>query len=208
MNYLKIKLIMIKIIIIWAWWHAEVIKNSILYTKDYQFLWYLDDNKVWSEILGKISTYSQYITSVKFICWIGDNNLREKYYSIIKEAWGKFWNVIHPNSYIESWVILGEWIFIWSNTYINIGSRIWNNSIINNGVIVEHHNSIWMNVHMAPWVITWWNVSVWDNVFLWLWSIIINNITIWDNVFSWAWTLIHKNVDENLKIVWVPFKIL
>lgn len=196
-----------KIIIIWAWLHAEVVRNIISYNSNNNFIWYLDDNKTWSEIIWKIEEFIKYRDNVYFICGIWDNSVREDIFNKIKLKWWKFINAIHPKAYIEKWVILGEWIVIWANSYINIWSEIWDNTIINNGVIIEHHNKIWKHCHLAPWVVTWWSVILEDNIFVWIWTNIINNIFIWKNIFIWAWSLIHKNIKEkNVKVFWVPFK--
>lgn len=194
------------IIIIWAWLHAEVVKNIISYDLNNNFIWFLDDNKKWDNILWNIDNFLNYIDSHYFICSIWDNIYRDIIFNKIKNNWWKFINAIHPKSYIEEWVLLWEWIMIWANSYINICSKIWSNSIINNWVIIEHHNTIGNSVHIAPWVVTWWSVMIWNKTFIWLWSNIINNIKIWNENIIWAGTLVNKDINKDkVKVFWVPF---
>ena len=197
-----------KVIILWAWWHAEVIKNILEYDSETEFLWYLDDNKVEAEVVWTISDASKYIDDTYFICWIWNNEVRKNIYNWIKRKWWKFINAIHTTSTIEKWVILWDGVMVWAHSYLNIWVKVWNNTIINNNNVIEHHNTIWNDCHLAPWVITWWTVCVKDLVFLWMWSVVVNNISIWEKVYAWAWTVINKDVKSNSKIVWVPFKYL
>ena len=196
------------IIIIWAWLHAEVITNIISYDLNNNFIWYLDDNKKWYNILWKIKDFLNYIDNYYFICAIWDNTSRDIIFNKIKSKWWKFINAIHPQSYIEKWVLIWEWVMVWANTYINICSQIWDNTIINNWVIVEHHNIIWNSCHLSPWVISWWHIKIENNVFLWLNTLINDEIVIEKNVFSWSWTVINRNVEKNSIIIGVPYKII
>jgi len=196
------------IIIVWAWLHAEVVKNIISYNKNYSFYWYLDDIKKWKDVIWTINDIDNYIENYYFICAIWDNNIRWKIFELVKNKWWKFINAIHPESFIEKSSKLWEWIMIWAKVYINIDTKIWDNSIINNWVIIEHHNKIWKNCHLAPWVITWWSVNIWDNVFLGLNTLIFNNIYINDKNIIWAWSLVNKDILEtNIKWFWLPFNI-
>ncbi len=198
-----------KIIIIWAWLHAEVLKNTIeASSKEYLFSWYLDDSRTWNEILWDINSFTNFTNSHYFICWIWDNQFRDAIFHKIKNSWWKFINVIHSSSIIEAWVDLWEWIFLWAHSYVNIWSKIGSNTIINNWVIIEHHNSIWTSVHMAPWTTTWWSTTINDRSFIWIGTSVINNIYIWKDNIIWASSLVHKDIKEdNIKAFWVPFKI-
>jgi len=81
---------------------------------------------------------------------IGDNQVRENYYEMIRKMGLEMVNAIHQTSYCASGVKLGSGLTIAMGALVSTGAKIGNNTIINTGTIIEHDNDIGDHVHIAP----------------------------------------------------------
>lgn len=184
-----------KVIIIGAGGHGKVAKNILTYKKEYRVIGFLDDNKKGKSVFGKLSDFEKYLKGNLFFIAIGNNKIRAKVYNLISSKNGKFVNAIHPNSYVENSVVIGENVMIGAFSYINIDSKVSDNTIINNGCIVEHHNTIGKHCHLAPGVVTAGDVTIEDFVWVGLGTTIKEGLRIGKNSFIGA----HSNVVKDIK---------
>jgi len=105
---------------------------------------FLDDNV---DALTGFKNYPQIISSVEdyqiqeddlFICALGDIKYKKKYVNLILGKGGKFTNIIHPNTVINSNVKLGIGVIICPFTYISNDVTIGNFTTIQTHVAVGH----------------------------------------------------------------------
>lgn len=137
---------------------------------------------------------------------IGDNKIRSFYFKILKLKLIKFINLISKNSYVSSFISLGEGILINNNCIINAGSKINDNCIINSGAIIEHDVIIGKNSHICPGVTIGGNTSIGENCFIGLGSNIIDKIKIGSNTVLGSGSLVIKNIKSNQVFAGSPAK--
>ncbi len=195
-----------KIIILWAGEQWHIIKNILSYYKNRIFMWFLDDNKKWKDILWNTSSVARFIDWYYFFVAFWNNLIRKKHFNSLIKKWAKFVSIIHPSSFIEQEVIIWNNVSIWAMAYININTTIWNNTIINDWTIIEHDNNIWENCHVAPWVVTAWWINIWNNVSVWMWSLIMEDLEIVNDSIIWAWSNVIKNISKPWIYIWNPAK--
>jgi acetyltransferase EpsM len=158
-----------KIVIVGAGEQGRITQRILSYNKKYKILGFLDDIKTGDEILGTIKSVKSWIDkdkNISFFVAIGDNYVRREVYNKINKDGARFVNAIHPSAHVEEGISLGDNITIGAFSYINIGSSIGSNTIINNGCIVEHDNIIGQHCHLAPRVVTAGEVEIQDGAFV------------------------------------------
>lgn len=169
----------VKIVIIGAGLHGQVVRNILGSDKKYSFAGFLDDAQTGRDILGQTRSIAEFCKSgFYFHIGIADVNLREKFFNLIKKQRGKLVNIIHPTACLEKSVKLGEGVFVGANAYININTSIGDNAVINNGCLIEHDNNIGQHCHLAPAVVIGGSVKIDEKVFIGLGSTIRNGIHI------------------------------
>jgi sugar O-acyltransferase (sialic acid O-acetyltransferase NeuD family) len=146
--------------------------------------------------------------NIDFILGIGDNATR---YSCGKRVLAKnckLINISHPSSVISKNTKLGIGNFFSGRSVINPMSTIGNFCIINTGSIVEHDCVIKDAVHIAPGAILLGNVIVGEGSFIGANSVIKEGVKIGKNVVVGAGSVILKDVEDGIKIVGNPGRIL
>ncbi len=145
--------------------------------------------------------YNKGIKNV-FICigYIGNSNVRNKLYKIVKNIGFKLPNIIDKTAIIANNVDLGEGIFIGKRAVLNSNVKICNMSIINTGAIVEHESYIGEFSHISIGSILCGNVKVEENVFIGANSTIIQGINVGENTIIGAGSIVLKNIIPNSKL--------
>lgn len=171
-----------KIIIIGAGENAQIVANILAYQAENKIIGFLDDNKRGQDILGKISDYVNYNKKdYYFFVSFGNGQLRKKFYLRLKRDKVKFINAIHPTTWIEKKVELGENVMVGAFSYININTKIGDNTIINNGCLIEHDNKIGKHCQLTPGIVTGGGVTIAEGVYVGLGTIIRDHIVIAKN---------------------------
>lgn len=165
---------------------------------DYEFLGFLDDEKNNEGVIGMLSDLDNYLDgSIQFFIALGDNALRKTIFERIKENGCNCVNIIHPSAVIESDVKLGTGVFIGAQSFINIGSEVGDNTYINNGCIIEHHNKIGSHCHLAPGVTTAGDVTVRDLCLVGVGSVVMRGLTIGKNTLLGAGSNLLQSTKED-----------
>lgn len=206
------------IFIIWSWWHANVVIDIIENNNEYNIEWVIDFYTkekyfLWYTIISNWDTLKNIFdwrNDIHVFIAIWENNIREKEYLNLVSKYNNilFPNTIHNSAIISEKAHLWKWIFIWPWVVINTNSTIWNFSLINTKVSIDHDSIISDFSSIWPWVTLGWWVKIWNYSHIWLWANILEKIHIWENSLVWAWSLINKNIDNNLVIYWVPWKVI
>lgn len=189
-----------KIIIVGAGQHGQVVKNCVTQLSSFEFAGFLDDTKTGAEILGGFADFEKYKATHFFHIALGNQIARQALYEKFTASGCHFIALVHPTAKVENSVSLGKNVFVGAMTYINVHSAIGDNSIINNGCIIEHDNQIGSNTHLTPGVVTGGGAKIGNSVFIGLNSTIRDHITIGDNCLIGMGTTVVKNLEPNVQV--------
>jgi UDP-N-acetylbacillosamine N-acetyltransferase len=118
--------------------YGKEIEDVSEQTNQFTSIQFLDD-----KLETKISDFAHYISEgAEFYVAFGDNELRGKWCSAVKEAGGKLSTIIHPTAYISPKAIIHPGTAILPKAVVNTYSIIEEGSIINTGAIVDHDSII------------------------------------------------------------------
>ncbi len=184
-----------KVVIIGVGGHGHVVRNILEHHLDAHIIALLDDDTTKEGVADSVSAFTRYINDARFIIAIGNNETRERIYTMLCNESALFINVIHPDALIEDDVRIGQGVMIGARTYLNTGAEIGDNTIINNGVIIEHHTRVGNHCHIAPRVVTGGDVIIEDTVWVGLGSTIRNEITIKARSFIGMGSNVVKDVE-------------
>ena len=113
----------------------------------------------------------------------------------------KFFNLIHPTSFIAQNVQLGSGICILANSYVGPNSIIGDQTCINTGCIIEHDCVLGANIFLGPSVTLAGNVNLGSRSFVGMHASIAENLTIAERTIIGANSLILNNIDQTDRTV-------
>ena len=164
-------------------------------------------NKKKFKVIGDHNSMIFYRKKIsKVIVTIGDNEIRKKYYKVLKNNKFRFATLIHSNSYLGIGSKVGEGSMVMQGSLINTDSVIGKNCIINSNASIDHDCLIKDHTHICPGVTLAGNVKIGENCWIGLGAKIIENCIIGDNVFVAAGALVTKNLKSNSFVKGVPAK--
>ncbi|MFC1726370.1 acetyltransferase [candidate division KSB1 bacterium] len=135
------------------------------------------------------------------------NNIKKKEIArFLKRNKFNFASIISPNSYISSYVEIGEGCIINPNVTILPNTIIGNHVIIHSGCVIEHDNEIKDYANIAPGVITAGYVQIGEGCFVYTASSITPKVKIGDWAIIGAGTVVRKNVKEHDVVAGNPAK--
>lgn len=187
--------------------HAKVI-ISLLESNNVSINSFFDDNIDIKEFNGfnVIGGYdSQYQKELKLIISIGDNFARKKISNIINHSFSK---VFHKSSQIDERSFINIGTVVMHNSVIQSGASIGKHCIINTNAIIEHDCFIYDFVHISPSVTLCGNVFVGEGTHIGAGSTVIPNIKIGKWCVIGAGAVITKDVPDYSLVVGVPGKII
>ena len=164
------------------------------------------NNKIFKVVndLELIKKYKK--KKIKVLITIGNNEIRKKYYNILKKNNFSFPTLIHPKSYSSIGSKIGEGSVVLQGCIINTDSVIGKNCIINTGASIDHDCAIKDHTHICPGVVIAGNVKIGRNCWIGLGVKIIENCIIGDNVFVAAGSVVTKNIKANSFVKGIPAK--
>ncbi len=198
-----------KLLLIGAGGHCKVVIDVLLFRKEYDVTGIIDlKERIGTKVLGVpvIGTDSDlprlFRSGIKH-CFIsigsvGNPRLRVKSYNFSKKLGFEFPNLISPDAWVSSHVILGEGNYIAPLAVVNAGTQIGDNCIINTGAIIEHDCKIDNFVHLSPGVVVSGGVHVGARSHIGTGTNIIQNLKIGSNVIVGAGSVVTKNVREGV----------
>lgn len=111
----------------------------------YQEINFLDD-----KLNNKLIDFKKHVSEDSyFYVAFGDNALRRKWISAVKESGGKLATIIHPTAYISPKANIGEGVAILPKAVINTYSNIEDGVIVNTGAIVDHDSTVDICAHIC-----------------------------------------------------------
>lgn len=187
---------------------AKVIYDLIL--SNNHLLEYLVDDQPYEGFPHHLEIFKptrELIQNKKVIIAIGDNRIREKIYSEIKD-WCTFETLHHSSAYVSRFSEVGEGTVIMPQACINAEVTIGKHCIINTACTIEHDCVIEDFVHISPKASLAGNITVKKGAHVGLGANIIQGVTIGENALVGAGTVVLRDVPANAVVVGNPGRII
>jgi len=195
--------------------HARVVMETALQMPEkWNILGYLDpkedresDKRFSIKHLGDDSEVRNILEKdpeCKFICGIGNNQMRRKLIIKLKIPDDNWATVIHPAAEISPNAEIGNGTAIMSRAVIQTGAVVENHVIINSGAIIEHDSVIGAFSHIAPGVVTGGGVKVGKEVFVGLGARIRDHISIGKAVTVGTGSVVVTDLNDDQIVVGIP----
>lgn len=139
-----------------------------------------------------------------FFVAIGNNQVREQFFNLLRSKNIKQPILIHPTAVIDSTVMIKEGTAIMANAVINANTVIGNGCIINTAATIDHDCMLGNFVHISPGVHVAGTVRIGDKTWVGIGSSIINNINICSEVIIGGGTTVIDNISNSGKYVGTP----
>ena len=156
-------------------------------------------------ILGDYNLLSNNeIQNKNFGITIGDNKLRGKVASLIRNKKGHTPNLIHPNAMISKSANLGIGCFIHSNSTVWTKVIIGNDCILSPYSLITHHAKTGNSCFITSYSVIGAYAVLENNIMIGLNSTILPRIKIGENCFIGAKSNVTKSFGENCLIIGNP----
>lgn len=182
-----------KIIIVGGGQNGFVIKGILEHDTTNQIVGFLDDKLTGPHILGTSADFGKFPDHAFFVA-IGTIKWRRETYELLKKAGVTFINAIHPTAFIEKSATIGENVMVGAFSYLNVGSSVGNDVLINNGCIVEHDCSLGDHSDINPGVVMGGGVTIGNGAFIGLGAKLRDHISIGENAIVGMGTVVLKDV--------------
>lgn len=133
------------LLIIGAGGHGNVIKE-IAEDIGYERIGFIDD--VNPNALGKIKDVGKFKDYQEAFVSIGNNTIRNKLLSLLKEVGYHIPILIHPTAYVSKSAVIEEGTVIEPKAIVNTHAKVGMGSIVSVGAIIDHDVSLGKCVHI------------------------------------------------------------
>jgi len=106
-----------------------------------------------------------------------------------------FEKLIHPSSFVDPSVVIGEGSFVLPGCTIDVGSKLGNNVLLNTGSTIAHDTTICNHSFLAPAVAVAGKTIINECCILGINCTIIDNLLIGKNIRIGAGSLVLKNIE-------------
>lgn len=138
-----------RLVILGAGGHGQVVADVARQTKKYSEIIFLDDNSPLAA--AKCDEFSRFADSdTEMYAAFGNNALRLSFLDRFRENGIKAAQIVHPLSYISDTATLSAGCCVMPYAIINTDCKIARGCIINCGSIVDHGCVIEEGVHVSP----------------------------------------------------------
>lgn len=135
-----------KVIIIGSGGHGRSVAESIIQTGEFTLIGFVDDSFIpgatlWGHpIFGKINDLAdlQHLANFAVVA-IGNNDVREKIFSLLNAIDFKLASVFHPKSIISPSAVIGEGTVVMAGGVVGTEAKLGRGVIVNCGATVDHH---------------------------------------------------------------------
>jgi sugar O-acyltransferase (sialic acid O-acetyltransferase NeuD family) len=188
--------------------HAKVVIDLLKQLNMYHIVGMYDDNKVGYfndiPILGKIKDLN--IRIENYVITIGNDKIRKKIYNNYVNL--NYPVLIHPSAIIADNVKINKGTIIMAGaiiqTYVEIGKMC----ILNTKCSIDHESTINDFTSICPGATICGQVNIGNTTFIGANSVIIQNINIGNNCIIGAGSVVIRDVENNVKKVGNPAKII
>ncbi|HLD00371.1 MAG TPA: N-acetylneuraminate synthase [Candidatus Nanoarchaeia archaeon] len=139
---------------------------------------------------------------------VGDYKARSKLASLLKNNGFNLPTLIHPQSYVNRRVKLGEGVLIYPGVVINADATIGNYVLVNSGCTIGHEVIVEDLVNINPGVNIGGNVRIKTGAYLGIGSSIIQKIVIGAGSIIGAGAVVIRDVPDFMVAVGVPAKVI
>lgn len=129
---------------------------------------------------------------------IGDNEIRSKKLTQLKQEGFHFISLIHPSAQVSCYATVGSGSVIFANAVINAFAKIGDGCIINTSAIVDHDCNIGDFVHICPNTALAGAVLVGAKCWIGIGTSVKQSISIGENTVIGAGSTILKNMPDNV----------
>lgn len=195
------------LMIIGAGGHGRVIADIAVATGKYSCICYLDDSAHSNNslnIVGKVSDYNSYINNCDFVVAIGNNSVRKRIQSELKENGAVMATLVHPAAVIGSGVSIGCGTVVMAGAVINTNSQIGEGVIINTCSSVDHDCVIDSYCHVSVGAHLAGSVSVGRETMIGAGATVINHISICSECVVGAGAVVVRNISDAGIYIGVP----
>lgn len=188
----------------------EHAKQSIGYMTEFRFKGFLDINK---DALSSMPNLPQvlcyeddYIIQENdvFICSIGNINIKNKCIEKMKARGAIFINLIHKDSNVSPYSIIGTGNIFLKNSTIGSNAKIGNHCLIQIGSVIGHDCVIGDFCRIDCYAVCVGGVKVKDNVTIHTSAVINHKVTIGKDATVGACSFVIRNVKEGITVFGNP----
>ncbi len=205
-----------KVIILGAAQHAEVVASMAIELSSFEIVGFLDDDpaKLGQRIL-EIPVLDK-IDQLEKLCDDGSVEgvflglsarqitLRRKLIKIIKDIGIPQPNLIHRTAYVASTVVMGEGNFLAPHVVVNHHAQVGDSCAFYSHAVIEHHCRLGDNVYMGPGSKTTANVSIGSDTYVGVNASFIPHVSVSSFSTIAAGCVVTKSFSEAGLIAGVP----
>lgn len=158
-------------------------------------------------ILGSVEDWEASADD-RYVCAVGDSQMRAKYARIIEEKGGVFVSVIHPTAYIGPNVKMGEGCIVCPFAVVDCDLTMGRHVIANAHTYVAHDCVLEDCVTLSPNVHLGGRTKIRRAAFLGINASTIPDIEIGESSYVAAGACVTRNVPESVLVAGVPAKII
>jgi sugar O-acyltransferase (sialic acid O-acetyltransferase NeuD family) len=190
--------------------HGKVVADIAYQTKEYEQIFFLDDDREKKEcmglpVVGVIQVYDfMKSEECEVIVAIGNNRIRKKKQEMYEQAGIKIATLIHPTAVLALDVHIGEGTVIMANAVVNIGTVLGKGCIINTAATVDHDNVIGEYSHISVGSHLAGTVTVGNMVWIGIGAVVSNNLTICEECYIGAGAVVVKDIEQTGTYIGVP----
>lgn len=137
------------------------------------------------------------VKDYNFILAIGDNKVRQEWYTKLKNMGSTIVSLIAPSSVISDEANIGEGVVISSQAFVGPLATVGDNVILNTASIVEHEAVVGSHCHLAPASIVCGRTKIGNKCFIGANATLIDNISIATDTIVGAGSVVIKSITES-----------
>ena len=199
-----------EIYLIGAGGHCKIVIDLISYLDDYKICGIYDDKSNGNfcniDIIGKVNDIENEESEREYFICIGNDNVRKDFsLKFNKLRWA---TLIHPTSIISKTAKIDDGTLVCAGSIIQTEVDIGKQCIINTGSIIDHESKIGNYCSICPKATLCGRVNIGEKTFVGAGAIIIQCKNIGNNCIIGAGSVIIRNLDDNLKVVGNPARLI
>ncbi len=197
------------IVVVGAGGHARVIVSTIRTSGDKVSAVFDDDPRLWGKrlmgipIQGPVDRLQGH--RGRAVIGVGDAMLRRALASRLRLRWA---TIIHPHSFIDPAVPLGEGAVIFAGGIIQPECEIGDHVIVNTGATVDHNCIVGDFAQMAPNATLCGNVAVGEGSFIGAGAVVLENLSVGKWSIVGAGATVIRDLPDCVTAVGCPAQII
>lgn len=148
-------------------------------------------------VIGTDDEIANYAASCEFVITVGfikDPSLRIKLYDRVLENGGQLATLVASTAYVSRHARLGQGTVVMHYAFVNAGSEVGDNVILNTFCNIEHGVHVGNQCHISTGVMVNGDCRVGDNCFIGSQSVLANGISVCNDVLVGAGSFVRKSV--------------